>query len=139
MLYQSPQKDSCWYQSFVVSLIKRLYFILGFLHILLYRYALPLSVNDFFSAQNSIYLKAKDIFFVPLGLENLQPKTWCHSIGAETVVRACVSSVPSCAYMFYTFTSSLSRLLCFKFQLVSSTQLHSIRFMYASNYMRRSI
>lgn len=83
----------------------RLHFILDFLHILLYRVdVLPLSVND--SAQNSIRLKAKDIYFVPLGLENLQPKTRLYNLGAEIVVRACVSSVPSCAYIFYAFTSS---------------------------------
>lgn len=48
--------------------------MLDFLHVLLFRVdVLPLSAND--SAQNSISLKAKDMSFVPLGLENLQPKT----------------------------------------------------------------
>lgn len=83
----------------------RLHFILDFLHILLYRVdVLPLSVNG--SAQNSICLKAKDTFFVPLGLENLQLKTWRYNLGAETVARACVSTVPARAYIFYAFTSS---------------------------------
>lgn len=64
------------------------------------------SVNE--SAQNSTSLKAKVVFFIPLGVDNLQPKTLPHNPAAQTnqsLCFHCFSMLRICNILGFHFVS----------------------------------